>query len=55
MPFSDEVVAEAAAGIASVSRRNDMNESPDIVRWRISNYHRRPGQHFFVRTRWRGR
>lgn len=53
-PFSDEVVAEAAAGIASVSRRNDMDESPDIVRWRINNFHRRPGKHFFVRTRWRG-
>ncbi|MFH8609698.1 hypothetical protein ACH4D5_19685 [Streptomyces sp. NPDC018029] len=55
VPFSDEVVAEAAAGIASVSQRNDMNESPDVVRWRIGNYRRRPGKHFFVRTRWQGR
>ncbi|MFF9428400.1 hypothetical protein [Streptomyces sp. NPDC014746] len=55
VPFSDEVVAEAAAGIADVSRRNDMNESVDIVRWRINNYRRRPGKHFFVRTRWQGR
>ncbi|MFD6433361.1 hypothetical protein [Streptomyces venezuelae] len=55
VPFSEKVVAEAAEGIASVSRRNDMNESPDFVRWRISNYHRRPGKHFFVRTRWQGK
>ncbi|RZU36653.1 hypothetical protein EV284_4148 [Streptomyces sp. BK022] len=54
VPFSDEAVAEAAAGIASVSRRNGMDESPDIVRWRIGNYRRRPGKHFFVRTRWQG-
>lgn len=54
-PFSEEVVAEAAAGIASVSRRNDMNESADLVTWRINNFHRRPGKHFFVRTRWQGR
>lgn len=54
VPFSNEVVAEAAAGIASVSQRNGMNESPDIVKWRINNYHRRPGKHFFVRTRWQG-
>jgi len=55
VPFSDEVVAQAAAGIAGVSRRNDMNESADLVTWRIGNFHRRPGKHFFVRTRWRGR
>lgn len=54
VPFSDEVVAEAAAGIASVSQRNGMNESADLVGWRIKNYRRRPGKHFFVRTWWRG-
>lgn len=54
VPLSDETVAEAAAGIANVSRRNDMSESADIVTWRINNYHRRPGQHFFVRTWWQG-
>ncbi|MEU0146243.1 hypothetical protein ABZ119_09820 [Streptomyces sp. NPDC006288] len=52
--FSDEVVAEAAEGIACVSRRNGMNESSDIVRWRLNNYRRRPGRHFFVRTWWQG-
>ncbi|MER8018236.1 hypothetical protein ACIQ7S_15000 [Streptomyces griseoluteus] len=55
VPFTEETVAEAAAGIASVSRRNGMDESPDIVRWRIGNYRRRPGKHFFVRTRWQGK
>ncbi|WP_418959821.1 hypothetical protein [Streptomyces tritici] len=55
VPFSDEAVAEAAAGIAGVSRRNGIHESVDIVRWRIDNYRRRPGRHFFVRTRWQGR
>lgn len=54
VPFADEFVAEAAEGIAGVSRRNGMNESADIVRWRINNYRRRPGKHFFVRTWWQG-
>ncbi|UKZ02795.1 hypothetical protein BOQ63_001280 (plasmid) [Streptomyces viridifaciens] len=53
-PFSDEIVAEAAAGIANVSQRNGMGESADIVVWRINNFRRRPGRHFFVRTWWQG-
>jgi hypothetical protein len=31
-----------------------MSESADIVTWRINNFHRRPGKHFFVRTWWQG-
>lgn len=54
VPLSDEIVAEAAAGIANVSQRNGMSESADIVTWRINNFHRRPGKHFFVRTWWQG-
>jgi len=54
VPLSDDVVAEAAAGIADVSRRNDLSEPIDIVKWRVSNFQRRPGKHFFIRTLWRG-
>ncbi|MEU2764736.1 hypothetical protein [Streptomyces sp. NPDC007094] len=54
VPLSDEIVAEAAAGIANVSQRNDISESTDIVTWRINNFRRRPGKHFFVRTWWQG-
>ena len=54
VPLSEEIVAEAAAGIVSVSQRNGMSESTDIVAWRINNFHRRPGKHFFVRTWWQG-
>jgi hypothetical protein len=55
VPLSAESIAEAAAGIANVSARNDMSESSDLVTWRINNFHRRPGKHFFVRTWWQGR
>jgi hypothetical protein len=55
VPLSDEIVAEAAVGVADVSQRNGISESADIVTWRINNFHRRPGKHFFVRTWWQGR
>lgn len=54
VPLSDDIAAEAAAGIADVSQRNDLSEPVDIATWRVSNFQRRPGKHFFVRTRWRG-
>lgn len=50
VPVTDACVDEAAPGIASVAQRNGIQESAELVAWRLSSFRRRPGRHFFVRT-----
>ncbi|MGH3655322.1 MAG: hypothetical protein ACRDUA_01565 [Micromonosporaceae bacterium] len=55
VPLDDEHLRAAAPMVAEVSRRNGLDEHVRLSQWRVKNYLRRPGRHFFIRSAAAGR